>query len=154
MEVEFKPEVNLVEIKTKFAHLMDFDKHPDLGILLHNALAKQMDPYVPMDTGMLSTSRLITPHYVEYTQPYAHYQYTGIVYGPNIPVIENGIVTGWFSPPGKGSKQPTGKQIQYSTEMHPLATHHWDKAMMRDKGDVFVKEVGKIIKRWLKNNGK
>ena len=145
--MKFDVDVNVTKIQTVFAGLND---DAEIKLLVHNAFAKELNPYVPMQTGVLSQTPIITDKGVTYTQPYAHYQYTGIVYGPNIPVIENGTVTGWFSPPGKGSKHPTGRQINYSTELHPLATHHWDEAMMRDRGSEFTKEVEKIIKWVLK----
>ena len=153
MDIKLKPEVNFVKLESQFSDIMDFEKHPDLGVQLHNALARYLNPYVPMQTGTLSQSTIISPDRVTYTQPYAHYQYSGIVYGPNIPVFENGMITGWFSPPGKGTKQPTGRPIHYSTELHPLATHHWEQAMMRDCGEAFTKEVGRIINRWLNTSG-
>lgn len=143
MEVE----VNLVRIQTKFAGM---NEDPDLKLMINNALAKELNPYVPMQTGVLSQTPVISAEGVLYTQPYAHYQYTGIVYGPNIPVMENGVITGWFSPAGKGSKYPTGRPINYSPEIHPLATHHWEKAMMRDRGDEFTAEVNKLIGWYLK----
>ena len=145
--MKFDVDVNVTKIQTFFAGLND---DAEIKLLVHNAFAKELNPYVPMQTGVLSQTPIITDKGVTYTQPYAHYQYTGIVYGPNIPVIENGTVTGWFSPPGKGSKHPTGRQINYSTELHPLATHHWDEARMRDRGSEFTKEVEKIIKWVLK----
>lgn len=149
MDVTFDVDVNLVNIQTKFAHLAD---NEDVGLLVHNALAKELNPYVPMQTGTLAQTVIITPKYVEYTQPYAHYQYTGLVYGPNIPIKENGVITGWFSIPGQ-KKHPTGAAIHYSTELHPLATHHWEKAMMRDRAAEFTKEVERIIKWYLKRSG-
>ena len=45
---------------------------------IHNLLAKMCDPYVPFLEGPLSQTIEITPHYVRYTQPYAHYQYEGV----------------------------------------------------------------------------
>ena len=45
---------------------------------IHNLLAKYCDPYVPFLEGPLSQSTEITPDYVRYTQPYAHYQYYGV----------------------------------------------------------------------------
>ena len=44
---------------------------------LHNLFAKYMNPYVPFLEGPLSQTLEITPEYVKYTQPYAHYQYEG-----------------------------------------------------------------------------
>lgn len=145
--MKFEVEINSVPIVTKFANMQN---DSDLMLLINDAFAKELNPYVPMQTGTLSQSVIITPEYVEYTQPYAHYQYTGIVYGPNYPIMEGGVITGWFSPPGKGSKHPTGALINYSQDFHPLATHHWDKAMMRDRGKEFTKEVEKLIKWYLK----
>ena len=142
--------VNLVRVSSKFASIVNDD---DVRLAIHNSFAKNMNPYVPMQTGVLSQAIEITPDYVRYTQPYAHYQYTGIVYGPNFPITENGVITGWFSPPGKGSKSPTGEAIQYSQEMHPLATHHWDQAMMRDKGKEFKAEIKRILKYYFKRKG-
>lgn len=123
-------------------------------LAIHDLLAKMCDPYVPYgETGLLSTQIEITPEYVRYFaglgdgDSYAHYQYTGEVYGPNIPIIENGIIVGWRSPPGKGSKHPTGRRIQYSKNVHPQATDHWDKAMMREHGDEFIAQVKEILIR-------
>ena len=118
---------------------------------VYNTLARRCDPYVPMAEGNLSQSVFaqVTPEYIQYgneSVPYAHYQYTGEVYGPNIPIIENGIIVGWFSPKNK-PKHPTGRPINYSTEMHPKATSHWDQAMMRDEGEEFCKDVENILTR-------
>lgn len=116
----------------------------DVMLLIQNTFAKMCDPYVPMDEGVLAQSLEITPEYVKYTQPYAHYQYTGDVYGPNIPIYENGEIVGWFSPPGQ-KKHPTGGLLSYNTEKHPLATKEWDKAMMADKGEEFIEQVREIL---------
>lgn len=57
--------------------------------------------------------------------PYAHYQYAGQVYGPNIPKRDaQGNIIGWFSPKGK-AKHPTGRKLQYSTTSHPEAGAEW-----------------------------
>lgn len=98
-----------------------------------------MDPYVPASQAeMLSQNvRVYTDGdqgVVEYNSPYAHYQYEGEVYGPNYPIKDQGIIVGWYSPP---HKTPTGKKLKYSDFPHPLATSHWDKAMMTArKGDL------------------
>lgn len=123
-------------------------------LTIHENLAKRCDPYVPMDEGMLAQTVVITPQEVRYVQPYARYQYYGEIYGPNIPIKENGEVVGWFSPPGL-PKHPTGRQMQHSTEKHPLATSKWDKAMLRDHGEEFYKEVEDILRwRWKRVNSK
>lgn len=110
----------------------------------HNILYKMMDPYVPFDTGTLSQNVEITEKHVRYKQPYAHYMYEGIVYGPNIPIIKDGVVVGYFSRPGI-TKTPQGRYINYDKAHHPLATRQWDKAMMQTQGDSLRKQLQKLL---------
>lgn len=113
---------------------------------IHNLFAKMCDPYVPMKEGVLSQSVYvnISKSDITYPGPYAHYMYVGEVYGPNIPIFEDGVLVGFFSKPGE-KKQPTGREIQYNKEMHPLASKEWDKAMMSAKGEEFLKAVQQIL---------
>lgn len=109
---------------------------------LHNLLIQYCDPYVPMREGVLSQNVIATKDYAHYQSPYAHYMHEGVVYGPSIPIIENGVIVGWWSPP---NKYPTGDSITYSPEKHPLATHHWEQAMMKDKGKAFTQDIKSIL---------
>ena len=90
--------------------------------------------FVPWETGTLAKSAYgatrIGSGLVVYPGPYAHYQYYGQVYGPNIPVFEDdsGIPTRFFSPPGK-KKHPTGRALKYSTDTNPLAGPFWVRRM-------------------------
>ena len=113
---------------------------------VYSMFAKMCDPYVPMQEGVLSQSVQIMPDRLRYPSPYAHYMYEGIVYGPNIPIFENGIIVGWFSPPGQ-KKHPTGKLISYSTDRHPLASAKWDQKMLADKGEEFAEQLNEILAR-------
>lgn len=45
-------------------------------------------------------------------------------------------------------KQYNGTDFNFSKEMHPLATHHWDKAMMLSKGTQLVSEISQLRKRF------
>ena len=59
-------------------------------------------PYVPASPDRTlefsaQASTEIGSGQVVWNTPYAHYQYMGIVYGPNIPIIEDGILMGFFS---------------------------------------------------------
>ena len=98
---------------------------------LANDAANLMEPYVPADNLVLAQNVRISADEekgsVTYQSPYAHYQYEGEVYGPNYPIMDGGEVMGWYSPP---FKTPTGQKLQYSTFRHPLATSHWDRAML------------------------
>lgn len=121
-------------------------------LAVHDTFAKLIDPWVPFREGALAQDIEVTPDYVRYISPYAHYQYVGMVYGPNIPIYENGDIVGWFSPPGR-KKHPTGKPIQYGTELHPLATKEWDKVAMQTQLDNFTESVKAIILRKINGNG-
>lgn len=106
---------------------------------------KEMDPFVPMgDTGFLASTVYHTVNEIHYDMPYAHYIYEGRVMGPNIPIIENGLIVGWWS---KAPKYYTGKDIVYSTSKHPLATSHWDLKMWTAKKDFIEKKVAEYVMR-------
>lgn len=83
--------------------------------------------YVPMQNGALYNQVTIEPKTITHTAPYAHYQYEGIMYGPNYPIIENGAIAGFFSMPNR-KKTATGRRLKYNKDLHPKATREWDKA--------------------------
>lgn len=103
-------------------------------------------PYCPFDSGNLATSpyaaTVVGSGEVTYPGPYAHYQYIGEIYGPNIPVFEDdsGVPTRFFSPPGE-KKHPTGRQMEYATDINPLAGSHWVERMAADRLQDIIKEA-------------
>ena len=106
--------------------------------VIDSAVIRYCDPYVPFDEGILAGSATASSEIgsgeISYDTPYAHYMYYGEVWGPNIPIVENGDIVGWRSPP---EKHPTGRPIQYSREHSPLAGSHWfERAMADHKNDV------------------
>lgn len=82
--------------------------------------------YVPFKEGILYNTVNITGGngngIIEHTVPYAHYAYEGLVYGPNVPIVQGGQVVGFFSP--TAPKHPTGKMLHYSG----MGSRHWDEA--------------------------
>lgn len=106
------------------------------------AVIRECFPYLPFDEGVLAgsanTATKIGSGEVIYDTPYARYQYYGEVYGPNIPIVENGVVTGFFSPP---EKYPTGEKLQYSQEVNPMAGSYWFDRSMADHADDVLKEA-------------
>ena len=102
--------------------------------------------YVPWDAGVLAKSAYgatrIGSGTVVYPGPYAHYQYYGEVYGPNIPVFEDdtGEPTRFFSPPGV-KKHPTGKKLQYTPDVNPLAGSFWFERMKADHLNDILQEA-------------
>lgn len=80
-------------------------------------------PYVPVgDSGNLRDQVDIRPKEITHTVPYAHYQYEGIVYGPNIPISDGVKTTKFISPP---HKRPTGARLKYRSGK---ASAKWDQA--------------------------
>ena len=69
--------------------------------VIDSDVIKFMTPYIPYQSGFLATKALTIPTVIgtgEIRQlgPYAHYQYIGEIYGPNVPVKENGEIVGWW----------------------------------------------------------
>ena len=83
-------------------------------------------PYVPFKEGVLYNTVNLTggnnEGVIEHTAPYAHYAYEGVVYGPNIPIMQGGAIVGFYSP--VAPKHPTGGMLHYSG----TGSRHWDEA--------------------------
>lgn len=103
--------------------------------LLNMQVVADCDPLIPFQQGALRNSinypQGIYGGEIEYNTPYAHYQYEGEVYGPNIPIKDaEGNITGWWSPP---KKNPTGRLLTYHTA--GTGDHWFEKAKERYKKD-------------------
>lgn len=113
-----------------------------------NRCAQHMDNYVPLDDGGLAyKTRTIETDRIIYNAPYAHYMYEGKVMGPNIPMKKDGIIVGWFSPPGQ-AKHYTGESIDYSKSIargHTQAGPYWDKRMWSAESKKIVNEVQNYV---------
>ena len=100
------------------------------------AVIRYCDPKVPFRTGTLKhsaiTASAIGDGMIVYATPYARYLYYGEVYGPNIPIFEDGELAGFFSPP---HKYPTGRPLTYNGA--PDRGAYWcERAMAEHKDDV------------------
>lgn len=97
------------------------------------------EPYVPMQQGVMKNSAQISGNgkYLIYPGPYAHYQHTGEVYGPNIPLGDGRFIS-------KAPKHPTGKRIQYHGG--PMRGDHWEKRMMADHKDDLERSTENYIR--------
>lgn len=107
-----------------------------------------MEPYTPFRNGILEKSAtlgtVIGSGEIRQIAPYARYLYYGQVYGPNIPIIENGKIVGYFSPKGK-AKHPTGAEMQYDTTKHPQAGKLWFERMKADHKADILRGAAKVI---------
>lgn len=119
-------------------------QNQQLGTELAQYLKMEMERYVPKDEGVLIGGAVAHPWYVHYQGPYAHYQFEGVVYGPNFPIIEDGVIVGWRS---RHEKHATDRRLQYKKE---TATHHWHLATVAEKGDVITAKSGEIIGKYLR----
>ena len=138
-------QVDTNAIASKIENLID-DK---LMLQIQNLLAKMCDPYVPegiddVAHGHMKQTLDITPEYVAYVTEYAHYMYTGEIYGPNFLITQEDGTQVWRSPKEKGSKHPAGRPITYTK---PEATKEWEKTMMERKGDEFIAQVKELMLR-------
>lgn len=122
---------------------------------VHRLLGEFCEPYVPKNTGGLRASMKAYPGSVKWETPYAHYQYTGVVYGPNFPIIRNGIVTGWKSSAGK-KKRKTNRELGVPGEWkgwkfgysEPGTAHHWFNKAMAGRGkNNYSIAVTKLLKK-------
>lgn len=85
---------------------------------IHNVLAKMCDPYVPWLTGNLAQSGM------------------------------GGVSAAGVHYPGPYAHyQYYGLEFNHTLDYHPKASAMWDKAMMSEVGDSFIKQVEEIVKR-------
>lgn len=110
----------------------------DVRKYAHTQLHAYCSPYVPMDSGALDQTVDITPNYVHYKSPYAHFQWDGKVF-----VDERGSTYAKRNT----SKHATDRHLKYSPDKHPLATSHWEQAAMKAKGGQLAEDIEQYIKR-------
>ena len=110
----------------------------DVRKYAHTRLHAYCSPYVPMDSGALDQTVDITPDYVHYKSPYAHFQWEGKVF------VDDRCST---YAKRNTSKHATERNLKYSIDKHPLATSHWERAAMTAKGDRLAEDIETYIKR-------
>ena len=69
---------------------------------------------------------------ITYISTYAHFQWQG-----DVMVADNGST---WAKAGE-TKHYNGEKLSYNTEMHPLATSHWDEAMWKSHAEEIVAMV-------------
>lgn len=110
-------------------------------LFLANEARRLMDPYVPADNlvlaGLVDTHVEGKKGIIEYLAPYAHYQYEGELY------VSSKTGSPWAS--AGEFKVPTGRPLNHSKFRHPLATDHWDQAMLRARKGDLEKAMQKYI---------
>lgn len=109
-------------------------------LFLANQAKQLMDPYVPALNQMLARNVRV---YVEngkgivhYQSPYARYQYEGKVMVSKRPGVKGSA---------KVVRQPE-TSLEYTKFRHPLATSHWDQAMMTARGDDLTRAMQNYLR--------
>lgn len=110
---------------------------------------RHMLPYMPMETGMLSTklTAVASSTSIVTNAPYANYVY----YGNRMVNSKTGKGPRYI--PGVGYRWsrgatlvPTDTPLNYTTTFHPLAGPFWDKRMAAAEGDKIAKELEDFIR--------
>ena len=109
-------EYDTTEFQRKYIRKVMRLKKPEVIEAATKIIAEEITPYVPKgETGNLrkydiiansKRSQIIWGRGLDY----AHYQWAGVVYAPNYPVMRNGVVVGWHSPAGS-KKYPTDRML-------------------------------------------
>ena len=140
VKIEMKPTKQIVK-------RLGLDSNGDVQKQFTNIVNNRITRYMPAGPqAVLSTKlkRITSPTEIEVAGPYAHYQYKGEVWGPNIPRIENGVVVGYWSPI---IKYPTGRKLKYSKAYNKLAGPLWDKRLMAAEGKAIQADLQRYIDR-------
>lgn len=135
MQIKFDAKLDLSGLNTALAR-RGLTPGGKVQRVVDEAVLRYCDPKVPFDTGTLKgsaiTASAIGDGLIVYATPYARYLYYGEVYGPNIPIYENGVLAGFRSPP---QKHPTGRALTYQGA--PERGSFWfERAMAEHKNDV------------------
>ena len=95
--------------------------------------AKEMDPYIPMQQGILKNTRQIGTDKVTYNSPYAKFQY----YGKLMLGVETRSA---YAKKGE-RKVVTDKDLKYNGA--PKRGKLWDKRMWADKKNKILNDIAK-----------
>ena len=129
----------------KIIKRLGLDKTGDVQAQLTNTVNRRITRYMPAGpNAVLSTKlkRIKSPTEIQVAGPYAHYQYKGEVWGPNIAKKVKGVIVGYRSPP---KKYPTGRRLNHSRAYNKRAGPYWEKRMMAAEGKAVVAELQRYI---------
>lgn len=105
-------------------------------------------PYIPAspDRTLADSAQATTElgsGLVIWNTPYAHYQYMGIVYGPNFQVLIKGALE-WRSYKDR-PKHPTDRELTYDTSQNPMAGPHWFERAKADHLTEWLDEARRVM---------
>lgn len=112
-------------------------------LFMANEAKRLMNPYLPANN--LAMSKAVSVYMeqgqgiVHYLSPYARFQFEGNV------MVGRESHSPWARYGER--KVSTDKKLKYNTFRHPLATSHWDKAMMAARKDNLAKATENFIRK-------
>ena len=123
-------------------------------------IAECINKYVPEQSGELRESVQVDSQTISWHTPYARYQYSGEVYGPNHPLMYKGTIYGWSTPRGP-EKYPTGRELgtpgEWKGWVFGYSTygtgHHWDEKMLENDRRTMNIKVTASLKKSAKRLG-
>ena len=128
-------------------HAYGLEKGGRVQRAIDEAVIRECTPYVPASpdrtlefSAQLSTE--IGSGEVIWNTPYAHYQYMGIVYGPNFQVMIKGSLE-WRSYAGR-PKHPTDRELTYDKSQNPMAGPRWFERMKADRLNDILDEARRV----------
>ena len=124
---------------------------------MNEAVLQTANEFVPRLSGALRDSGYATENSVGWREPYARYQYYGVVYAPNRPVTRGEAIVGWFTKAGT-TKYPTDRELGVEHMWHGWrfgytvdnTSHHWIGKMMRERYRVLQQRITVNLKKRLK----
>ena len=119
--MNIKVELNTAKIENKVTN-------DNFGRFAAQQWKRIIDPYVPRNYGILEQNVDILPFALHYKEPYAHYQYEGILYVDsdyNVGAFYSPYYVFWSRP--NVTKEPSQRKLKYQKN-NPYSTDHWDKA--------------------------
>ena len=148
-------------------NIIALTKNPNILKDIAQEAIRLANLYVPDDSGALQESGHVVYHEKQVqlvwgdstkgsrgnpTSDYARYQFAGKVYGPNIPILVDGIIVGWCSPKNK-PKSPTGEMLKYKS---PMAIAHWTDVIKRggSEFDALVEYAEPLVKKEVKRESR
>ena len=125
------------EIKIDVPGLVSKTENPTFWKYAASQWHRFMTPFTPMRVGALMEDVTIRPKEIEYNSPYAHYLYKGEL------MVD--AETGSSYARKNTKKVYTDKDLNISTEKHPLASKEWDKAAEPTQKPKLVDAMQKYI---------
>ena len=119
-----------IKVKLDMPKILNKVENDEFGLFLSKEWKRLVNPYTPHRDGTMENLVLYRPFEFEYMENYSHYMYNGIPYVD--PVYKKGGFTSdsgitFWSRPGV-KKIPSKGHFNYSKDINPQATDHWDKA--------------------------